>query len=480
VVAQTIEQGGCTHLETHCPVTHVAQLPADCLLHVQSLPGLQLRGQAELEAQAPAKSESKSAAHPVTSAKAPAIQCVGVTREPSPFRLARSVPRVARMPITIRIILIIAAAHVGDVPKLARMMNAFRGRFVQRKLPWILCAGLAAQATPLPALAQGPTEASAMVEARKLFAQGSAFYLAGKYADALEVLKASRDLVPSPNSELVIARCLRELGRLVEAQEMFASAEVEARRRAAEGTQKYEKTANSASTEGAAVRALLGTLRIRIEGVQANTKLEIDGLPSSIPVDGDVVVWHTPGDVAVSVRTSTGAEQKQVATLRAGAAITMSFAAPQPPGAREPISLEPPNEPLVFAARPAEGPTPTARESSGGSWATAAALTTGALALGGAGVFIGFHLDANSAYRQLFNSCGKTGGCGPAERSKADSGKTSQLIANVGLIAGSAAAAAALTFTIISVSHPSSRAAGANRGLRLVVCGASVQIGGDF
>jgi hypothetical protein len=319
-----------------------------------------------------------------------------------------------------------------------------------------------------------------MVEARRLFAKGSALYLGGKYADALEVLKASRDLVPSPNSELVIARCLRELGRFVEAQEMFASAEVEARQRAAEGAQKYEKTANSASTEGATVRAMLGTLRIRVEGVQPNTRLEIDGLPASIPAEGDVVVWHTPGDVAVSVRTPTGAEQKQVATLRAGAEITMSFAPPQPPVAREPISPVIPIEPPPLAPRPAEGPAPGTRDSPAGSWATAPALTSAALALGGTGVFIGFHLDANSAYRQLFNSCGKTGSCGPADRSKADSGKTSQLVANVGLIAGSVAAAAALTFTILAVSSPSSKAAHPSGGLRLVVRGSSIQLGTDF
>src|SRR5215475_5968624 len=96
-------------------------------------------------------------------------------------------------------------------------------------------------------------------EARRLFSQGSSEYVAHRYADALEHLRASYKLVPSPNSGLLIARCLRELGRPVEAVAAYDAAATEARR-----DSKYEKTAEAATQEGAALRATLGTVRVRV------------------------------------------------------------------------------------------------------------------------------------------------------------------------------------------------------------------------
>ncbi len=189
------------------------------------------------------------------------------------------------------------------------MRRAWLDVLGRQKILWNVCVCLVTVlAVPRRADAQAPPDAAVVAEAKKLFSDGSSLYLAGRYAEALQALKESYKLVASPNSQLVMARALRDLGRVVEAQEAFAAAEVEARRRAAEGSPKYEQTADSAASEGAAVRSGLGTIRIRVEGVEPGTKLVVDGTPTPLPDEGILVVWHTPGDVSVSVRSASGLE----------------------------------------------------------------------------------------------------------------------------------------------------------------------------
>jgi hypothetical protein len=325
----------------------------------------------------------------------------------------------------------------------------------RKRLCVVLVALLASLAMSPRALAQGAPDASAVAEAKKQFAEGSALYLAGRYAEALEALRTSYDLVPSPNSELVIARCLRELGRLVEAQATFASAEVEARRRVAEGSPKYEQTASSAASEGATVRAGLGTIRVRLEAVEAGAKLTVDGVATAIPADGDLVIWHPPGRVSVSVRGSSGLEQNQIATIRAGAEVTMGFTRPEPPlpSALAPqVSQQeraPPVDPVLQRERP--GPS----GSSGSPWAKPAALASGVVTVAGAGMFVGFWVAGHGLYQDLKSACGQMTGCGsPAQRSEAQTGKNDELIANVSLAVGAVAAAATIAFAAIAISDP--------------------------
>ena len=100
-------------------------------------------------------------------------------------------------------------------------------------------------ATPRIAFAQSEDDRE---EAKRLFAQGSTAFLAKRYTEALESLRVSYRLVASPNSGLLIARCLRELNRPVEAVTMYDSVALDARRHAAEGDTKYAQTADVAAS----------------------------------------------------------------------------------------------------------------------------------------------------------------------------------------------------------------------------------------
>ncbi len=331
-----------------------------------------------------------------------------------------------------------------------------------------LFAGVMLLGVPAAARAQpnhGEEASANGAEAKKLFSRGSQLFLAKRYSEALVALRSSYNLVPSPNSGLLVARCLRELGQPVEAQDVFAAVEAEARRRVAAGSGKYARTAEAAASEGAAVRATLGSLVIHVDAVEAGTRLEVDGAPVTLSADGNATVWHAPGEATVSVRPASGMEQQQVATLSAGQELKMDFKLTPPAAA----STTP--TPFVSPPKGAEGPSPSPAtpsrerpktgEPAGGSWAKSAAWVAGGATVVGFGLFTGFGLASQSEYRDLSNRCGPNR-CGPADQSEALAGERNQTIANVCLIVGSAAAAATITFIVIAAtsSHSSTTTSG--------------------
>jgi hypothetical protein len=316
----------------------------------------------------------------------------------------------------LRVLVMVAAAAVGSAPVLAA-----------------------------PRVAYAQTE-DAREEAKRLFAQGSAAFLAKRYSEALESLRVSYKLVPSPNSGLLIARCLRELNRPVDAVEMYDSVAADARRRANEGDTKYGQTAEVATAEGGAVRATLGTVRVRVARAPAGSRVEIDGGVGMPVGEGDVVVLHPPGEVRVKLKPRAGAEQSQRATVVAGGEVRVEFATAE-------VGAAPPVEPPAVVP-----PKAGDKEGEPPSWTLPAALVGGGLALAGTGLFIGFGLKSQSTYDELERTCGRAG-CGADQRTRADEGKRDQTIANVGLAVGITGAAATIAILLVRAYSP--RAGGA-------------------
>ncbi len=265
---------------------------------------------------------------------------------------------------------------------------------------------------------------------------GNADLHAGKPAAALEKLERSFSLVPSPNTELLVARALRDLGRRVDAVRAFEHAEAEARRRSLAGEVKYSQTELAARAEGGSLRAQLGTLRVHVAR-PAQSSLFVDGKRVALADDGAASLMHEPGRVEVVVREGAS-EQKQIVTVTAGGTVQMEFAGIAPGTARSDVT--PP-------------PAPTPVETSARSWAVPAALVTGAVTLGGAGVFTFFGLRSEATWDDLSQRCGPTF-CGPADRADADRAKTDQTIANVGLTVASIAAVATIAFVVVSLTAP--------------------------
>lgn len=314
-----------------------------------------------------------------------------------------------------------------------------------------VAAALPVAMTPVTARAQSTSspQAEDAAEAKRLFSLGSSAFLARRYGEALEDLRASYKLVPSPNSGLLIARCLRELNRRVEAVEMYGAVAADARRRAADGDGKYAQTADVATSEAAAVRATLGTIRVKVVRPGPGSLVVIDGSASPAS-ESELVVLHAPGDVTVRFKPRAGAEQSQRATVTAGNEVRMEFTAPAEPT----VSPSPPSPPSAGNGAP-RGSTAATAPSEPAAWTLPAALVSTGIAIAGGGVFIGFGLSSEGKYADLEKKCQSAAGCGStADREDADAGKRDQTIANVGLAVGITGAAAAITFLLVRAFGP--------------------------
>jgi hypothetical protein len=305
-----------------------------------------------------------------------------------------------------------------------------------------LAIGLGIVGTAPAAMAadQDPTET---VEAARFeFVEGSSHFQAKRWPEALRSFEHSFSLAPSPNTELMIARCLREMGRRTDAAAVFASAAAEALRRVSKGETKYAHTAEAAQNEGNALRSQLGTIRVHVAR-PAGVALTIDKSPLSISKEGDATVLHEPGTVSVAMRAN-GAEQRQTVTVAAGATVQMDFDAQGPPPKPEPAKIDVAKTEGTDAGRPL---LPSR------SWAGPAAIASGALTAAGSAVFVGFGVSSQSTFDALKARCGP-GSCGPSDRAEADSGKRAQTIANVGVAVAAASAIATVVFVVMALSAP--------------------------
>jgi hypothetical protein len=267
-------------------------------------------------------------------------------------------------------------------------------------------------------------------DARWQFTEGSAHFQGKRWSEALSAFERSFALVPSPNTELLIARCQRELGRRPEAVRSFEHAAEEARRRTAAGETKYAQTAEVAAAEGAQLRAQLGTIRVHVARATSAT-VTIEGRAVQLDPNGDATVLRDPGTTTIVVRDANGAQQKQTVTVLAGVTVQTDFAGSD-------------------GSPPPPPPPPPGGDTGGGtSWAVPAAVGAGVVTVAGFAVFTGFGLASKATYDDLAARCGPTN-CGPADRDDADRGKRQQTIANVGLVVGSVAAVATIAFVVVA------------------------------
>lgn len=280
-------------------------------------------------------------------------------------------------------------------------------------------------------------DASAVAEARRLFQVGSEHFLARRYDEALEALRRSNELVGSPNTGLLIARCFKERGLPGEAIDMYDVVEADARRRVADGDARYAKTAEAAVAERTQIKQSVGSLRVRVLHAPPGTKVEIGGQDARL-TGQEIVVWRAPGDVAVRVKPPDGAVESSTVTIVAGAQ------------ARVEVDLQSHAARTVPAPTPPRAAQPASPESSR-PWALPAALVSSGVAVLGFGAFAGFGLASQARYDDLARRCGAAG-CGPADRADADTGKRYQVLANGGLIAGSIGAAFAITFFVLAAT----------------------------
>ncbi|MBI5534953.1 MAG: hypothetical protein HY898_19655 [Deltaproteobacteria bacterium] len=252
-------------------------------------------------------------------------------------------------------------------------------------------------------------------EAQGKFLKAMTEYEAKKLDKALAGFKASYDIVASPNSHYMIARTLRDLGKLNEAAAEYQGVIDEASK-----DTRYGDTLSSAKSEFDELKTRLAFVTVELKGAGPDAKVEIAGKPLDAAKVGTPVIVEA-GAVTVIVRTAKGEEKKTVtAAVGKTEAVTFDFA----------------------AAAVAPTPTGPTQDQPGGvkvdtkkfgmkQWAYVA----GGVGAAGLLTFGIFGLMNNAKYNDLNDACAG-GHCPPDKSGDIDTGKKYQTIANVGLVVG--------------------------------------------
>lgn len=284
-------------------------------------------------------------------------------------------------------------------------------------------------------------------QAQNRFVKGRDLFNAKKYEPALVELNASLDIVASPNTRLYIARCLRQMGKVVAAYVELGRTAIEAKELVRDDP-RYEKTGAAAAEE-----------RTQLEKQLAFAQLSIlrPGPDTVVKVQGDEVrpggwaepVPIKPGAATFSVETPGHAPVTKEVTVTAGQRLTVEIDADATP---------------VAAAAPTPAPEP-ARPTESSPILRPLAFTFAGVAVAGLATFIVAGVMANGTHSDLEAACG-AGPCPPGHETDIAAGKSQQTFANIGLGVFAIAGAASVTLFVISAKNAPPNAASARIAAR--------------
>jgi hypothetical protein len=323
----------------------------------------------------------------------------------------------------------------------------------------LLCVALLACARGAIAGDSGAAEKDQKVGAQKTFEAGGRLYDGHHYEEALAAFRASYQIVPSPNSHLMIARCLRDLGHDVEAYREYAAVAKEA----AEKGERYESAGHAAADEGAEVRQRIALLTLQVVDPPAGLRVKLGEVAIDVSTLGTAMPVE-PGTFVVTADAPNGTAARADVTLAAGAASEVKLALVAP--AAESAAPPPPAPVKVEASAPSSGiPMRT--------WAYVA----GGVGVAGLATFGIFGAMSSSKYSSLDSTC-PDHQCPPGAQDDISSGKTFQTIANVGLAVGIVGLGAGTALFILGGSGDKERQSQGATRLRVGV--GSVAFTGGF
>ncbi len=244
---------------------------------------------------------------------------------------------------------------------------------------------------------------------------------AKKHDDALAAFKESYGAVASPNSHLMIARELAELGRHEEAWSEYDKTIAEAEA-AAQADPKYANAATSAKNEQAELKAKLAFVKLTVTGAGPGSRVTVRGKEIA-EADWNKPVVVTPGSVRVELVSSDGKETVKEVDAAAGGevAVDLSPAAPAPAAGT--------------GAGSGEASAKVEASTGGGPSMRTWAYIAGGVGVAGLATFGIFGAMNNAKHSKLEDEC-KDGVCPSNLEEERDAGKSYQTIANVGLIVG--------------------------------------------
>jgi hypothetical protein len=271
---------------------------------------------------------------------------------------------------------------------------------------------------------------SAKEVAQKVYVQGVDHYKAGRLLEALAAFRASYDMVPSPNSHLMIARSLREHGELVEAYSELGKVVLEADAAAASDA-KYQSAAQASRSERAKLRARLTLVTIFVKEPPEDLRVTV-GDRAIDKASWGRPVPVLPGALVARATASGRPEQRQDVAAVPGGDVVVTFdftARPEPIVARGIAqSVDsgpfPPGNGIPDIPRQPSRPPPPPRDR---TWA----YVSFGVGAAGLATFIVAGAINQSTFNSLHDQC-PGGRCAPSLASDVEKGRRAQTIANVG------------------------------------------------
>lgn len=335
-------------------------------------------------------------------------------------------------------------------------MHALHGSPRSLRSLVVCCTASAAWLLAGSALAAGVAPGDATPaqkkEATDHFTTGKHALEAKNWEKAILELRASLDVVDSPNARLELARALREAGNGGEAYAEYGRV-IEGATRLAAKEERYAKTAEAATTERAELEPKLAFVVVTLAHAPDDAVLKVGGrtIPPAEAV-GPIVV--PAGAVDVVLSDATGKElARQTVNATVGQKSPVALDAQPPPPPPKNAKADPDDKPPADAHNPADtGVT------SGPNKLRTYSYVAGGVGVAGLAMFTIFGLMDNSTYNDLNSAC-VNGRCPSSKQSEIDSGRTQQTIANVGLVVGAVGVAAGATLFVLSLQKPASPAA---------------------
>jgi hypothetical protein len=337
----------------------------------------------------------------------------------------------------------------AETPRAGLTLSRFQsgcGRAPWRPQRWAVTCILSAvfvlsQASIADAAGVSPERASDAQKqaAQQAFLAGDAAFDRLEYEVALTHFRGSYDIVASPNSRLMIARCLLELRRLDEAYDEFTGVVADV----GEGDA-YRGTISIAKQERAALQSRLAWITIERGKLPKDATIKVAGRTRT-PKDLEGPLAVMPGHARIEATAAHGpvaaadvhvaAGRKATIILELGETITVGT--PLPSTNDPEPEVEEGREVAAPVSEQAELPPPAPSQSASlEPWAYIA----GGVGLVGAGAFTAFGVLSGNHYRSLVNDCTK-GTCPTTSQKDIDAGRQFQSYANIGLVVGVAGVA---------------------------------------
>jgi len=339
-------------------------------------------------------------------------------------------------------------------------MNA-RVRFVPPCLAALLALSVvvvAPHARAESAAVEAATNEQSTTASDKYRAGADAFE-AQKLPEALALFRESYAIVASPNSHLMIARVLAKMGKNADAYNELEATIREADL-AASKSDKYKKTAQTARSERDELKAKVGFL---VVGVDAN--FSVGGRRLGADEIGRTLVVE-PGSTEVVLRTAAGTEEHRRVDVPAGQEIRVAIAPPTPATPTAPAPAAP-------------CPPPVQSSPATGIDQRLLAGVAGGIGIVGLATFAVFGTLDQKKYSDLESKC-PNGICSRSLAGDAETGRTYQTLANVGLGVGVVGIATGLVL-IFTAPHPPKTEKSARAAFTNVRVGpSSVTVVGNF